>query len=130
MERKETDAKSIEEPFEGYNNYIKRLKQHLGKEVCLQEGFDIMGYGKKRLLKLERSNNLCNRLFPHKVSFDDDSTINLSNIASITESDAYQFNINPEEKSTLYLNIPEQKEYKEFLETQLKHMGRDFKRYA
>jgi|TARA_Y100000034_G_scaffold121925_1_gene166756 hypothetical protein len=97
-------AKSVEtpyeEPFEGYNVHVERLKQHIGEEVRVQDSFNLIRFGRKQLLGLERFDDSDNELFPHGVSFDDGSTHNLRNIASITECDVLQIDINPEEDST------------------------------
>ena len=102
---------TYEEPFEGYNNYIKELKKHLGEEVNFQGNFGVIEKNIKKLKELEEFDDIPNELFPHRISFDGGLSINLRDVASILNPNASQININPESKDTFYLNIPKQREF-------------------
>jgi len=130
-----SEAKPIdtpyEEPFKGYNDYIEKLKQHIGEEVCIQESFEIIKCSdSKKLERLDRYDNSNSDLFPHRVSFDDGSTINLRGIVSITGPEVNQMDINPEDESIFYLDIPKQKKYEKFWHKYLGKMREDFRKYS
>lgn len=119
-----------EEPFQGYDSYIKKLGEHVGENVRVQDSFNLIGSGKRKFLGLERYDNSNTNLFPHRVSFDDGSTINLRNIASITAPAAQQVNIIPADESTLYLHIPAQRLHEEYMTRLLETFARDHMRFG
>jgi hypothetical protein len=119
-----------EEPFEGYEGYIRRLGEHVGEVVRVQNSFNFIGGGRTKLLGLERFDNSNTKLFPHRVSFDDGSTINLIGIVSITEPSVPQVNVNPTDENTFYLHIPGQRAYEESRIRRLEALDKDYRRFG
>src|SRR3989344_4640586 len=123
-----SSAKSSErdyvEPFEGYNDYIKKLTGHLEEDVCVQERFILLSGRKEKITEIKRTSSKNPNLLPHEISFYNGLTLNLGKIASITQIEAYQRNINPSDETTLYLDIPRQKVHKEQMELQDRYSAR------
>lgn len=125
---KRTDAKSVEtsykEPFEGYNDYVERLREHIGKDVNVEANGSGITYIKKQLLGLERFDDSDNELFPHRLSFDDGSTINLRKIRSITQLEISLYDVHPENESVIYFNMLSERNLEKLQERQRESQGR------
>lgn len=128
LRAKPTEA-PYEEPFQGYDKYIRRLVQKVGEIVRIQDSFSSTGSDRRKLLEVERFDNPDGKLFPHRVSFDDGLSINLSAMASITSLDENQWKVNPRGKGTFYLHIPGQAAHEEYMNNYLETLERRIKRF-
>jgi hypothetical protein len=96
-----------DEPFEGYFDYLEKLRSSIGERVSIQESFNSSGGLPKVLLDVVKSNNGEKGLYPHVVVFGDDSRFNLRNVATITiAGDTPNYSVDSEAEDTLYVDLP------------------------
>ena len=142
-----SSAKSSErdyvEPFEGYNDYIKKLTGHLEEDSCVQDNFGVIVGGcgitgkgdRKKITELKRVLSENQELFPHEISFSDGLTYNLKLVASITKLSELGYsisNVRPEAEAetTLYLNVPRQEAHNEAMRRHHRYTDEQEKRFG
>lgn len=118
------------DPFEGYGEYVGRLKSAVGQEVKIYEDFG--GDDRKRLTGVERFEG-DGKLFPHRISFGDGSAVNLKSLVGILPIDGGILDIfedrmglpSLQTQPELYLNVPARRAWNQGIKAMIERGHRD-----